>query len=42
MKLAYPLLDRPIEFAEGTVNVLVLENAVELRKAVLSLKRQQT
>ena len=40
MKLAYPLLDRPIEFAEDTVNVLVLENAVELRKAVRSLKRQ--
>ena len=40
MKLAYPLLNTPIEFDENYVSVLVIENARELRKAIISLKQQ--
>ena len=40
MKLAYPLLSKPIEFEEGSVSILVIENARELRNVLLSLKSQ--
>lgn len=40
MKLAYPLLNEPIEFDENYISVLVIENAQELRKAIISMKQQ--
>ena len=40
MTLAYPLMNEPIRFTENRVNVLVIENAVELRRFLLCLKEQ--
>jgi CRISPR-associated protein Csn2 len=40
MKLVHPLLPTPMTFEENKINLLVLENPRELRKAVLSLLQQ--
>jgi CRISPR type II-A-associated protein Csn2 len=40
MKLAYPLLEEPLVFEENAVNILVIEQPRELRKAVNSLRQQ--
>jgi len=40
MTLAYPLLNETIRFAENRVNVLVIENATELRRFLFCLKDQ--
>lgn len=40
MTLAYPLLNEPIRFTENRVNVLVIENAAELRRFLFCLKDQ--
>lgn len=40
MKLAYPLLNSPIEFDENFISILIIENANELRKAITSMQQQ--
>lgn len=40
MKLAYPLLDKPMEIEENRISVLVIENPAELRRAIEELKQQ--
>lgn len=40
MKLAYSLLDKPILIEENRISVLIIENALELRRAIGALKRQ--
>lgn len=40
MKLNYPLFGKPLELGEDHAAVLVVENARELRKIIISLQRQ--
>jgi CRISPR type II-A-associated protein Csn2 len=40
MNLAYPLFNEPLSFDEDRINVVVIENQKELRKAVVTLQQQ--
>lgn len=40
MTLAYPLLPEPLRFSEYGIQILVIEHAQQLRKAVLEMKEQ--
>lgn len=40
MTFYYPLLDRPLNFDENRVNVIIIENRAELRRFILSLLDQ--
>ena len=40
MKIAYPLLNGPIVFSENHVNVLIIENAPELRRVISDIQIQ--
>lgn len=40
MKLAYPVLNKSIDFSENNVNVLIIENAHELRRLISCVKSQ--
>ncbi|MFZ3100597.1 MAG: type II-A CRISPR-associated protein Csn2 [Desulfitobacteriaceae bacterium] len=41
MKFAHPLLSEPIEFLDGKINVLIIENQTQLSIFIMELMRQQ-